>query len=413
MTPADDDRGTSPRGHHLRVTAARKNYGSVAALAGVDFEVQPGEFLVLLGPSGSGKSTLIRSLAGVETLDSGQIVLSGRTVSDGRRQVASEHRDLAMVFQDYALWPHLKVAGNVGYALRRRRHPAAERDRRIEQALERVGLAEHLDRYPHQLSGGEQQRVGLARAIVAQPRLLLFDEPLSNLDADLRERLRVEIATLTRESGATAVYITHDQAEAFALADKIGVLQHGRLLQLATPEQLYQQPATPAIARFTGIAGECAATATGLDTDRVRVRIGDHSIDARCVGSLGAHGRVCLLIRPAATSLAPTPGDEQHLPPPGVLPATVVDVAYRGRGYEHVVHCAAGTVTAVHAPRAYPRGTHVQLRLDPDHCLAYPEERAPAEDRELAEDRPTPAVPAQSRAPEPATGPRVGQATKR
>ena len=235
MTSTPDTHAVPPdAGHHLVVRNARKNYGPVAALAGIHFEVQPGEFMVLLGPSGSGKSTLIRSLAGVESLDTGQILLSGRTVSDGRRQVASEHRDLAMVFQDYALWPHLTVAGNVGYALRRRRHSAGERDRRIGQALERVGLGQHHRRYPHQLSGGEQQRVGLARAIVAQPRLL-FDEPLSNLDADLREHLRVEIATLTRESGATAVYITHDQSEAFALADKIGVLQHGLLAQLATP----------------------------------------------------------------------------------------------------------------------------------------------------------------------------------
>lgn len=167
------------------------------ALCPTGFDVDPGEFMVLLGPSGSGKSTLIRCLAGAETLDSGQIILSGSTVSDGRRQVASEHRDLAMVFQDYALWPHLTVAGNVGYALRRRHLSAAQNRRRVDEALERVGLALHGERYPHQLSGGEQQRVGLARAIVARPRLPLFDEPLSNLDADLRERLRVEIATLT------------------------------------------------------------------------------------------------------------------------------------------------------------------------------------------------------------------------
>ncbi len=377
MTPArDGNAGDAATGHHLLVRDARKNYGPVAALAGVHFEAQPGEFLVLLGPSGSGKSTLIRSLAGVETLDSGQIALSGRTVSDGRRQVASEHRDLAMVFQDYALWPHLNVAGNVGYALRRRRHSAAERHRRIGEALERVGLANHLHRYPHQLSGGEQQRVGLARAIVAEPRLLLFDEPLSNLDADLRERLRVEIATLTRESGATAVYITHDQGEAFALADKIGVLQNGQLLQLATPEQLYQQPATPAIARFTGIAGECTATATSLTSDRVRVRIGHHSIDARAIGSLGENRGVRLLIRPAATSLTPAVIAGQDMSTAGALPATVTDVAYRGRGYDHVVHCAAGFVSAVHSPTAYPRGGQVQLRLDPNHCLAYPDEQA-------------------------------------
>ncbi len=374
MNPNTDSSLDQPSGHHLLVRGARKNYGPVAALAGIHFEVQPGEFLVLLGPSGSGKSTLIRSLAGVETLDSGQIALSGRTVSDGRRQVASEHRDLAMVFQDYALWPHLSVAGNVGYALRRRRHSASERDRRIGQALERVGLGQHHRRYPHQLSGGEQQRVGLARAIVAQPRLLLFDEPLSNLDADLREHLRVEIATLTRESGATAVYITHDQSEAFALADRIGVLQHGLLAQLATPEQLYQQPATPGIARFTGIAGECTGTVTAVTGDRVRIRTGEHSIQARRIGPLAENQDVRLLIRPAATTLNPAANAGYQGLTQGALPATVTDVAYRGRGYDHVVHCAAGTVTAVHALTAYPSGTQVQLHLDPDHCMAYPQE---------------------------------------
>jgi len=362
----------SPSGHHVQVRRAAKSYGSVKALSGASFDVEPGEFLVLLGPSGSGKSTLIRSLAGVETLDSGQVVLSGRTVSDGRRQVASEHRDLAMVFQDYALWPHLTVAGNVGYALRRRRVSTSESRRRVHQALDRVGLAQHAARFPHQLSGGEQQRVGLARAIVAQPRLLLFDEPLSNLDADLRERLRVEIATLTRESGATAVYITHDQAEAFALADKIGVLSHGHLLQMDTPEGLYQRPATPTIARFTGVAGECLGHATDLDAVRVRVSVGGNLVTARRIGEHKSRQAVLLLIRPAASSLTEHVAGSESLGTSNCLDATVIDVAYRGRGYDHVVHCDAGTVSAVHAPIAYRRGSRVTLRLDPEHCLAYP-----------------------------------------
>lgn len=346
------------------------------ALCPTGFEVDPGEFMVLLGPSGSGKSTLIRCLAGVETLDSGQIILSGTTVSDGRRQVASEHRDLAMVFQDYALWPHLTVAGNVGYALRRRHLSTSQNHRRVYEALERVGLALHSERYPHQLSGGEQQRVGLARAIVARPRLLLFDEPLSNLDADLRERLRVEIATLTRESGATAVYITHDQAEAFALADKIGVLDRGCLVQMDPPEVLYQEPATPSIARFTGVAGECTGTAVDVQRGKVVMSLASGQLlTGRAIGEHRIGGRSRLLIRPASTSLTVRrPGEEAAV---NRLEAIVIDVAYRGRGYDHVVQCDAAMVSGIHAPTAYARGSRVTLRLDPDHCIAYPESGGP------------------------------------
>ncbi|HET9691280.1 MAG TPA: ABC transporter ATP-binding protein, partial [Acidimicrobiales bacterium] len=198
---------TAP-GHHIAVRGVDKRYGTHPALSGVDLEVAPGCFVVLLGPSGSGKSTLARCLAGVERVDGGTIHLGGTLVADGRHHLPPDRRNLAMVFQDYALWPHLPVAGNVGYALRRRKLPAAAVDRRVAEALGRVGLAALGARYPHELSGGEQQRVALARALVGRPGLLIFDEPLSNLDADLRERLRVEIATLTRDSGATAVYIT-------------------------------------------------------------------------------------------------------------------------------------------------------------------------------------------------------------
>ena len=376
MTARPDHEWATDPGHQVQVRAATKRYGQVTALSAASFDVTPGEFLVLLGPSGSGKSTLIRSLAGVETLDSGQIALSGRTVSDGRRQVASEHRDLAMVFQDYALWPHLTVARNVGYALRRHRLGAPQTRRRVDEALERVGLGRHADRYPHQLSGGEQQRVGLARAIVGRPRLLLFDEPLSNLDADLRERLRVEIATLTRESGATAVYITHDQAEAFALADKIGVLYRGELRQIDTPEVLYQRPADPVIARFTGVAGECQATTTRVNGDEVTIAVGDHQLSARAIGTHHPGRGVRLLIRPAATTLTDDEPGTAFAAAPAVanancLDGIVIDVAYRGRGYDHVVQCSAGVISAVHAPTAHLRGSQVKVRLDPEHCLAY------------------------------------------
>jgi ABC-type Fe3+/spermidine/putrescine transport system ATPase subunit len=353
-------------GHHVVISGATKHYGRAAALAGVDLDVPAGQFLVLLGPSGSGKSTLARSLAGVERLDSGRIRFGDLRVSDGAHHLPPERRDLAMVFQDYALWPHLTAAGNVGYALRRRKLPPATARERAGEALERVGLAGLADRYPHELSGGEQQRVALARAVVARPGLLLFDEPLSNLDADLRERLRVEIATLTRDCGATAVYITHDQAEAFALADRIAILDHGRLVQVADPETVYHRPATPFVARFTGLAGELSGVVRQVAGDTVVASVGGGVLRARRSGGLRTGDQVRLLVRPAATSI------DHDGPAEGRLPGTVVDVAYRGRGYDHVIATGDHTLTSVFAARARQRGASVHITVEADGCVAYP-----------------------------------------
>jgi iron(III) transport system ATP-binding protein len=362
---------THEHGHHLRVSQAGKRYGRTVALAGIDLDVPAGQFLVLLGPSGSGKSTLIRSLAGVERLDSGEIHLGATVVDDGRRHLPAERRDLAMVFQDYALWPHMTAAGNVGYALRRRKLSSTEASRRCVEALDRVGLGGLAARYPHELSGGEQQRVALARAIVAQPQLLLFDEPLSNLDADLRERLRVEISTLTRESGATAVYITHDQAEAFALADVIGVLDHGQLAQLGAPEDVYHRPATPFVARFTGLAGELSGVVTRVDGATVIAEVGGDRVRARHRTPLATGDPVRVLVRPAAAHIVEHSAGED-----GTLLGTVVDVAYRGRGYDHVITAARTTLSAVFAQQARPRGREVRVALDEDGCFAYAREEA-------------------------------------
>lgn len=354
-------------GRRVRVRGAVKRYAAATALAGVDLDIEPGRFVVLLGPSGSGKSTLVRSLAGIERLDSGTVHFDEVLVSDGRHHLPPDRRNLAMVFQDYALWPHLSALGNVSYALRRRRLDRAETQRRAHEALSRVGLAHLASRYPQELSGGEQQRVGLARAIVARPALLLFDEPLSNLDADLRERLRVEIATLTRESGATALYITHDQSEAFALADEIGILHDGRLEQLATPEQLYRCPATPFVARFTGMSGQLTAAAVGRRGEYLLVRVGTQQLAVRAVGAIRAGDLVSVLIRPAATSLVAA--SSAHAV--GTLPGTIVDIAYRGRGYDHVVDCGQGQLTSVFDHDPWPRGTSCGVRLEPSGCSAF------------------------------------------
>ena len=358
-------------GHRVALSGVGKRYGAVRALAEVNLEVEAGRFLVLLGPSGSGKTTLVRALAGIERMDEGEIRIGERVVSGPGRHVPPEQRDLAMVFQDYALWPHLTALGNVGYALRRRKLAADQARARALEALERVGLAGLAERYPHELSGGQQQRVALARAIVARPGLLLFDEPLSNLDTDLRERLRVEISTLTRESGATAVYITHDQAEAFALADTIGVLDQGRLVQLADPETLYLRPATPFVARFTGLSGELAGTVVGRDTDDFFVvEVGAWRLRTRSAHALGAGDQVRVLIRPAATAFAATEAGAGS--PLGVVEGSVIDVAYRGRGYDHVIACGESTLTSVFSARPWGRGAQAKLSLDAEGCIAFP-----------------------------------------
>ena len=262
-------------GVRIEVEALTRTFGHKVAVDAVDLVVDPGTFLVLLGPSGSGKSTLLRCLAGIERATSGSILFGGVEVDGAGGHLPPERRDLAMVFQDYALWPHLTAEHNVGFALKRHHLAAGERRRLARAMLDQVGLAGLYERYPGQLSGGEQQRVALARALVGRPGLLLFDEPLSNLDADRRERLRIDIGAMVRAQGATAVYITHDQSEAFALADVIGVLRAGRLVQIGRPEEIYRNPVDDFVARFTGLAGEL----------RGRVEAGEPESDEWLAGS--------------------------------------------------------------------------------------------------------------------------------
>ncbi len=355
----------APEGVSLR--GVRKKYGAVEALRGIDLEIPPGSFTVLLGPSGSGKSTLLRGIAGIERFDAGALLFGDRVMNDDTRFIPPERRGLSMVFQDYALWPHLTVAENVGYALRRQRLSAEATRARVGRTIERVGLEGLGPRYPHELSGGQQQRVALARAIVGDPALILFDEPLSNLDADLRERMRVEISTLVRESGATAVYITHDQEEAFALADVIGVLDGGRLDQVGTPEEIYWHPASPFTARFTGLGGSLRGTIANVSDGIAAVRVGQHTLHCVAPTVVPSDGHVDVLMRPTATRIAPI----EQFDDEALIPATVVDIAYRGRRYEHVVDCEYGRIAKIIAREPCQRGSVVRLQIDPRECVAF------------------------------------------
>jgi iron(III) transport system ATP-binding protein len=222
------------------------------AVDALSLAAEPGEILALLGPSGCGKTTTLRLIAGFDTPDEGTVSIRGQPMAGEGRAVPPEARGVGIVFQDYALFPHLTVAGNVGFGLARLERPA--RGRRVAEVLDLVGLSALAGRYPHELSGGQQQRVALARALAPAPALLLLDEPFSNLDADLRAQMREEIARILRTTGTTAVFVTHDQQEAFTLADRVGVLHGGRLEQVDTPYEIYHHPATRFVAEFVGAA---------------------------------------------------------------------------------------------------------------------------------------------------------------
>ena len=228
--------------------SVRKSYGETHVLKGIDIDVQDGEFLVLVGPSGCGKSTLLRSLAGLTELTSGEIWIGDRNVNP----LPPKDRDVAMVFQSYALYPHMTIAENMGFALKMQKRPVQEIEKAVSDAAAMLDLEPLLHRYPKELSGGQRQRVAMGRAIVRRPKVFLFDEPLSNLDAKLRNLLRVELKRLHRELATTMIYVTHDQVEAMTLADRIAVLNEGHLQQLGTPQELYDSPANQFVAGFIG-----------------------------------------------------------------------------------------------------------------------------------------------------------------
>ncbi len=232
----------------IRFEGVQRRYGSVAALAGLDLEINDGELVALLGPSGCGKTTALRILGGFDFPTSGRVLVDGEDVTN----VPPNKRDMGMVFQAYSLFPNMDVRTNVAFGLRMRGQDKETRLKRADELLELVGLTENADRYPHQLSGGQQQRVAIARALAIEPKVLLLDEPLSALDARVRAQLRVEIRNLQQRLGITTLFVTHDQSEALSMADRVGVMQAGRLEQLDTPENVYRRPATAFAAEFVG-----------------------------------------------------------------------------------------------------------------------------------------------------------------
>jgi putative spermidine/putrescine transport system ATP-binding protein len=250
---------TNGRSVAVRLEGLSRRYGNVRALDGLDLELAPGELVALLGPSGCGKTTALRLLAGLEDADSGRVLVDGRDLTN----VPANRRDMGMVFQAYSLFPHLTAEENVEFGLRLRKRRGGERRRRAAQMLELVGIAAQRDRYPQQMSGGQQQRVALARALAIQPQVLLLDEPLSALDAKVRVQLRDEIRRIQIEVGTTTLFVTHDQEEALALADRVGVMSAGRLEQVGAPAEVYQRPASAFVADFVGMSNRLPGRVTG------------------------------------------------------------------------------------------------------------------------------------------------------
>jgi putative spermidine/putrescine transport system ATP-binding protein len=267
-----DETSRSTSGAAVELRNLSRSFGTTRALDGLTLRLAPGELVALLGPSGCGKTTALRIVAGFETADSGTVEVDGQDVSP----VPAAKRDMGMVFQSYSLFPNMSAVDNVSFGLRMRRLGSAERQRRAADLLDMVGLAAQAKQYPHQLSGGQQQRVALARALAIEPRVLLLDEPLSALDAKVRLQLREQIRSLQQRLGTTTLFVTHDQEEALSMADRVGVMSNGRLEQIATPDELYDRPATPFVAEFVGIMNRIPAAllemlgASALAADLVR-----------------------------------------------------------------------------------------------------------------------------------------------
>jgi putative spermidine/putrescine transport system ATP-binding protein len=289
-----------------------KNYGAMQALSGIDLKLAPGEFIALLGPSGCGKTTALRALSGLESIDDGRILIDDQDVAS----IPTNRRDIGMVFQSYSLFPHMTVLENVEFGLRMRRVDKATRHVRAGEALEMVGLGSHGARFAHQLSGGQQQRVALARALVTRPRVLLLDEPLSALDAKVRVQLREEIRRITRDLGITTVFVTHDQEEALAVADRVAVMRAGRIEQIGTPRELYATPVNAFVADFVGLTSRIP----GEVVDGEVVVYGNR---LPLLGDAQPDGPVLALIRPEDVALS-AEGVE------GVIPASVVSSSFLG-----------------------------------------------------------------------------------
>ena len=353
-------------GVEVRLEDLRRSYAGVTALDGLSLTLAPGELVALLGPSGCGKTTAMRLVAGLEEANSGRVMFGGKDVTS----LPANKRDVGMVFQAYSLFPHMTAQQNVAFGLSLHKVGVEERKRRAGEMLELVGLSPYANRYAHQLSGGQQQRVALARALAIQPTVLLLDEPLSALDAKVRTRLRDEIRRVQLEVGTTTLFVTHDQEEALAIADRVGVMNKGRLEQLGPPTDIYSRPATPFVAEFVGLTNRLAGVVRDGEVEVRGARLPLVQPDA-------ANGPAIALVRPEALALAA--GDDNV---PGPLTGTVIAVSFLGATSRVTVDLGDVTVLAqlpTSEAAAHQSGTRVRLAIRKDPVLIARDETAAAD----------------------------------
>ena len=353
----------------IDIAGIDKRFGSFKALSGIELAIEEREFVTFLGPSGCGKTTMLRTLAGFLTPDSGTIHVGGRLLSSPQAVVPPEHRRMGMVFQNYAVWPHMSVFENVAFGLRLLKVEGAEIGEGGSRILGAVGVGGLGKRHPRPLSGGQQQRPRVAPggSLVVEPDLLLLDEPLSNLDAKLRERMRTELKTLQRRTGITFIYVTHDQAEAMALSDRIVVFNQGTVQQVGAPRDVYERPANIFVADFMGLVNKVPGKLVELRGTSARVRIGEQTIEACTSDGIDPSGAIVVAIRPEAIRLgeaAPVAGNN-------VLAGKLVESTFLGNIVDHQVD-VSGSLMRVQGDRrqAYTSGTNVILRIPINECVA-------------------------------------------
>ncbi len=344
-------------GVEVRLEDLRRQYGTVLALDGLTITMAPGEMVALLGPSGCGKTTALRLLAGLEDADCGRVIVGG----DDLTWVPANRRGMGMVFQAYSLFPHMTARHNVEFGMRLHKVGPAERRRQAGEMLELVGLGAQADRYAHQMSGGQQQRVALARALAIRPRVLLLDEPLSALDAKVRAQLRDEIRRVQMEVGTTTLFVTHDQEEALAIADRVGVMRAGRLEQLGTPTEIYTRPGTAFVAEFVGLTNRMPGIVSGGNVEVFGVTL-------PLVDASTEDGPAMALVRPEAVSISTEPNGATS-----PLAGTVIATAFLGAMSRVTATLRDGTTMLAQLPTGeaskHPPGSRVRLTLRPDPVL--------------------------------------------
>ncbi len=352
----------------IELLETTKRYGNLVANDRLSLKVRRGELLTLLGPSGCGKTTAMRCITGHQRPDEGRVFINGEDVTD----LPTHKRDLGMVFQNFALFPHMTVSENVDFPLMIRNLPKTERRERVGEALRLVRMDNLGDRYPRQLSGGQQQRVGLARALVYRPRVLLLDEPLSNLDAKLREDMRFEIKELVTKLEMTSVYVTHDQGEALALSDRIAVMQAGRIRQIGTPREIYEQPNTLFVADFIGLSDFMEGGVEAVEGEDIVVAVKGLRVHARSGGRFQVGQKAMLFIRPNSVELLPAGADAGE----NVFDARVRKITYLGDSVDYRIELPGGWEIRVQTNGSgqLPTGTEVKVRLPPEHCRLISEQ---------------------------------------